>query len=277
MRLAILVLPFLVSACTLGPDFKLPFLNFPKSFPERDVATAAAPLAPPANWWILYSDPVLDKLVATGLQDNTDVRIAIARLEEAEAFMREVDAASILPQIDGNVAAGRSRSSTVTGALPSSAAHIRNNFQLSASTSFELDFWGRLRRTREAARAQYAASSYARDVVGLSLAANIVQTYFTLRALDAQILVSGETLTAAIDTLDIARKRAEAGFVSDLDVHQSEANRAQLASQLTDLRRQRAAAVHQLGVLTGVPDLQITAGDLRALPSPPLPPAGLPS
>lgn len=277
MRLAVLVLPLAVSGCTLGPDFKLPFLNLPKNYPERDVATAAAPLAPPANWWLLYSDPVLDKLVATGLQDNTDVRIAIARLEEAEAFMREVDAASILPQIDGNAAAGRSRSSTLTGTLPSTAAPIRNNFQLSASTSFELDFWGRLRRTREAARAQYAASSYARDVVGLTLAANIVQTYFVLRGLDAQILVSGETLRAALDTLDIARKRAEAGFVSDLDVNQSEANRAQLGSQLMELRRQRAAAVHQLGVLTGAPDLRIAAGDLRGLPNPPLPPAGLPS
>ena len=266
-----------LSGCTLGPDFKLPFFNLPKSYPQQHAAAPAAPLTVTANWWLLYKDPELDTLVAAGLQDNTDVRIAIARLEEAEAFMREVAAASILPQIDANAAAGRSRSSTLTGTLPSTAAPIRNNFQLSASTSFELDFWGRLRRTREAARAQFAATSYARDVVSLTLAANIVQTYFAVRALDAQVIVSEETLRAAVDTLDIARKRAEAGFVSDLDLHQSEANRAQIAAQLKELRRLRAAAVHQLGVLTGMPDLELAAGDVRALPSPPLPPSGLPS
>lgn len=274
---ATMVMAVSMSGCTLGPDFKLPFLNLPKSYPQRDVATAGAPLTVPANWWLLYGDAALDKLVAAGLQDNTDVRIAVARLEEAEAFMREVAAASILPQIDGAAEAGRLRQSTRTGTLAGTSAPVRNNYQVTVSTSFEIDFWGRLRRTREAARAQYAASQYGRDVVALTLAANIAQAYFTARALDAQIVVSEETLKAAVDTLDIARKRAEAGFVSDLDVHQSDANRAQVAAQLTELRRSRAAIVHQLGLLTGVPALELTPGDVRALPAPPLPPAGLPS
>jgi multidrug efflux system outer membrane protein len=270
------LLAFALSACTLGPDFKLPFLNLPQKYPEPQVGTGA-PLAVPANWWRLYSDGDLDRLVATGLERNADVRIAVARLEEAEAFMREVNAGSLFPQVDADVAAGRSRSSTRTGTLPASSAATRNNFLLSANTSFELDFWGRLRRTREAARAQYMATHYAHDVVALTLAAAIAQTYFTVRSLDAQIIVSEETLTASVDTLDIARKRAQAGFVSDLDVNQSDANRAQIAAQLKELRRQRAAAVHQLGVLTGILDLEVKAGDVRALPLPPLPPAGLPS
>jgi multidrug efflux system outer membrane protein len=84
-------------------------------------------------------------------------------------------------------------------------------------------------------------------------------------------------LRAAVDSVDIARRRSEAGVVSDLDVNQAEANRAQLAAQIKDLRRLRAATVHQLGVLTGVLDLNVGAGDLRQLPTPPLPPAGLPS
>lgn len=276
MRLALLLIAVTLSGCTLGPDFKLPFLNLPTKYPEPEVAPGAR-LAPPANWWLLYGDPVLDMLVGAGLQGNTDVRLAIARLEEAEAFLREVNAASLIPQIDGNVAAGRSRSSTLTGTLPPTASALRNNFELSASTAFEIDFWGRLRRTREAARAQYTATRYGRDVVALTLAANIATTYFSVRSLDAQTIVSEETLKAAEDTLDIARKRADAGFVSDLDVNQADANRAQVGAQLKDLRRQRAAAVHQLGVLTGVPDLEVARGDVRTLPSPPLPPAGLPS
>jgi multidrug efflux system outer membrane protein len=98
-----------------------------------------------------------------------------------------------------------------------------------------------------------------------------------VRSLDAQIIASEESLKAAEDSLDIARRRAGAGLASDLDVNQADTNRAQIAAQITDLLRQRAVAVHQLGVLTGVLDVAIEKGDLRALPIPPLPPAGLPS
>lgn len=277
MRVAALLLAAALAGCTLlGPNYKRPAVNLPGSYTETTLP-AGTPLAVPANWWLLYSDPTLNKLVAAGLESNTDIRLAIARIDEAEAFLREVNAATFLPQIDGNLAAGRSRSSTRTGTLPPSAAPLRNNFELAARTSFELDFWGRLRRTREAAQAQYAATRYGRDVVALTLAAAIAQTYFNVRSFDAQIIVSEETLKAAEESLDIARKRAQAGFVSDLDVNQSDANRAQLAAQLKDLRRQRAAAVQQLGVLTGALDLRIPAGDVRAVPTPPLPPAGLPS
>jgi outer membrane protein, multidrug efflux system len=266
-----------LSGCKmLGPDFKLPFVNLPKQYPEAEVASPAPPIGAPANWWLLYSDPLLDELVATGLRNNADVRIAIERIEEAEALLREA-AAVLFPEIDLNAAAGRSRSSTRTGTLPLLSAPIRNNFQLGVTTSFELDFWGRLRRAQEAARAQYMATRYSRDVVALTLAANIAQTYFNVRSLDAQIIVSQETLIAAEDSLDIARKRAQAGVTSDLDVNQSAANRAQIGAQLTDLRRQRAVSVHQLAVLTGVLEVDVPAGDVRQVPSPPIPPAGLPS
>ena len=274
-RAGAMVLVFLLAGCALGPDFKVPLLNLPRSFPEP-VAETTEPLPVPANWWRLYGDATLDQLVAAGLERNADVELAAARVEEAEAVVRESNA-TFLPQIDVNAAAGRSRSSTRTGTLPSTAEGTRNNFLLSANTSFELDFWGRLRRIREATRAQYFASRYAADVVALTLAAGITQTYFNIRSLDAQILVSEGTLTAAADSLDIARKRAQAGVVSDLDVNQADSIRAQIAAQIKDLRRSRAVAAHQLGVLTGALDLELQPGDLRKLPTPPLPPPGLPS
>jgi multidrug efflux system outer membrane protein len=265
-----------LSGCMLGPNFKLPFLNLPNKYAEPEVTPAATPIGAPANWWLLYGDGVLDKLVAVGLENNTDVRIAVARIEEAEALMRE--ASSVLfPEIDLNSAAGRQRASGRTGPLPPGAVIQRNNFLLSASTSFELDFWGRLRRAQEAARAQYMATRYGRDVVALSLAANIAQTYFNVRSLDAQIIVSQETLKSAEESLDLAQKRAQAGVTSELDVNQSAASRAQFSAQLKDLQRQRAVSVHQLGVLTNMVDLEVTPGDVREIPSSPVPPAGLPS
>lgn len=271
--LAALVVLGLGGCMLVGPNYKRPDLNLPEAYSETG---AGAALGVPSDWWRLYRDPALDGLVASGLQKNADVKLAIARIEEAEGLIREANA-TLLPQVDANVAAGRSQSSTRTGTLPASSGALRNNFLVSANTSFELDFWGRLRRGREAAVSQYAASRYGRDVVALTLAAGISQAYFNVRSLDAQILVSEESLAAAAESLDIARKRADAGFTSELDVNQAETNRAQLAAQIKELRRLRAVVVHQLGVLTGVPDLRIDAGDIWQLPVPPLPPEGLPS
>lgn len=273
---AVLLLALALGGCApMGPDYKRPQLDLPERYPENAAGPGTA-VPMPANWWRLYQDPLLDKLVAAGLAQNTDVKLAVARLEEAEAVLREANA-TLFPQIDANASAGRTRSSTRAAPLPPGATAIRNNYQLSANTSFEIDFWGRLRRLREAVRAQYIGTRYGRDVVALTLAAAISQTYFTVRSLDAQLIVSDETLKAAVDAVDIARRRAEAGMVSDLDLNQAAANRAQLAAQIKDLRRLRAVAVHQLGVLTGALDANMEAGDLRQLPAPPLPPAGLPS
>lgn len=273
-RHAVLGLVFALGGCMLGPDFKRPDIELPAGYADTATGTTAA-ISVPADWWTLYRDPMLDQLVKTGLERNTDVRLAVARIEEAQALLREADA-TLLPEIDANLAAGRSRSSTSTGTLPAGAKAVRSNFLVSANTSFELDFWGRLRRLQESARAQYMGSRYGHDVVSLTLTANIAQTYFTIRSLDAQIIVSAETLKTAEDSADIARQRAQAGLVSDLDLYQAEGSRAQFASQLKEFQRLRAVAVHLLGVLTATPGLSIAAGDLQ-LPTPPLPPAGLPS
>jgi multidrug efflux system outer membrane protein len=232
----------------------------------------------PANWWQLYGDETLDKLVIVGLERNVDVRRAIARIDEAAAVVREADAVTLFPQIDADIAATRSRSSIGVGNAASNGTRVtRNNFLLSARTSFELDFWGRLRRTREAALAQYVSTRYARDIVSLSLAAAIAQTFFTIRVTDAQVAVSEESLRSADESLDIARKRAQAGLVSDLDINQAGTLRAQIAAQIAELRRARAVSEHQLGVLTGILDLVVPVGDLEMLPRPPVPPPGLPS
>jgi multidrug efflux system outer membrane protein len=272
-----LALAALLSGCAMvGPDYRRPDVDLPGEYAAGAPGQAGAMLEVPADWWRLYKDPLLDDLVASGLKSNADLRVAVARIEEAEAALREANAV-FFPEIDANGTANRSKFSTRTGALPPSIPAIRSNFQLTATTTFELDFWGRLRRAAQAARSQYLATAYGRDVVALTLVAGIAQTYFTVRSLDAQMIVSQETLRAAEESLELVRKRVEGGLVPELDLNQAAATRAQFAAQITDLKRQRAAAVHQLGVLTGQPALALPAGDLRSLPTPPLPPAGLPS
>ena len=158
--------------------------------------------------------------------------------------------------------------------LPCASATI---VRLALSTSFEIDFWGRLRRLVESARAQALGTYYARDVVTLSLAGLTAQTYFALRSLDAQIFATRETLATRQDYLDIVQRRVDAGLASDLDLNQARGARADASAQLKELVRQRALVEHLLGTLTGKLDLKLPPGDLAQIPVPPVPPAGLPS
>lgn len=265
----------LASCAAVGPDYHRPSLDVPKSFAEPAPGPSTL-AAVPADWWRLYRDPTLDTLVATGLAQGTDVRLAIARVEEAAALMREANA-TLFPEVDASGGASRTGLSGQIPSVRGGALSTFDNFALSANTAYELDFWGRLRRLRETAQAQFEASEYARGVVGLTLSGAIARTYFSLRALDAQIAVSEESLKSADDSVSITRRRSEGGIASELDVYQAEGNRAQLASQLKELQRLRALSLHQLGVLTGDLRLSLEPADLRALPAPPLPPAGLPS
>lgn len=253
-----------LTACAVGPDYQRPALELPAAFEGADAA--AAPLPVPANWWTLYQDPVLDKLVAAGLARNADVQLAAARVEEAQAALRE-SGASLWPSVDGSASAARAS----TGGSADTA------FALGASASYELDLWGRLRRTQSAARAALLASRYAQDTVAISLTGAIARAYFAARSLDSQASASMDTLRAAGESLALAQKRADAGVSSQLDVHQAEGLRALAAAQAKDIARQRAVVLHELGVLTGQLELDLASGTLQALPEPPLPPPGLPS
>jgi outer membrane protein, multidrug efflux system len=276
-RLAPAVVAAALAGCMVGPDYERPAMELPAAYPAAQAPAGTTEAVLRADWWKLYNDPLLDELIASSLERNADIRLAVARIEEADANLREANAA-FLPEIDAQGSANRSRSSTTTGIpVPAGIPATRNDIRLALSTAFELDFWGRLRRAAEALRAQALGSRYARDVVGLTLAGLTTQAYFGLRSLDAQLLVTRETLANREESLAYVRKRAAGGIASDLELAQAEAARAAIAVQLRELQRQRALLERQLAVLAGRLDLGVGTGDLRALPVPALPPAGLPS
>jgi multidrug efflux system outer membrane protein len=275
MKGPVLVLALALAGCaTVGPDYQRPQIELPAQYPGLS-QKGEAPA--PAEWWKLYADPTLEELVASAREKNADIRFAAARVREAEAVLREAGAA-IYPDVTGGYSATRSRvsSRTTPPPIPGSALE-RTQHTLSASTSFELDFWGRLARASEAAQASLLSSRFSRDVVALTLAGSTAQTYFALRSLDAQIAVLDQSLQARRDSLAIARARLEAGLASELDVHQAEGALADAAAQRRDAGRLRAAVEHQLGQLAGRLDLKVPPADLFALPLPPVPPPGLPS
>ncbi|HTS22691.1 MAG TPA: efflux transporter outer membrane subunit [Casimicrobiaceae bacterium] len=262
-----------LSGCMVGPDYRRPATELPGSFAQSGGAGQAA-AAIPGDWWRLFGDPVLDDLVESALAVNVDIAQAVARIEEADANLRAVNAA-LFPEIDLAGAAVRSASSTKVAAP--APPIVRNDVRLAFTTSYEIDFWGKLRRASEAARATDLSTRYARDVVTLSVAALTTQTYFLLRSLDAQIAATRATLASRDDTLTIVRRRADGGLASDLEVRQAEGARSDAAFQLDELLRERSLAEHLLATVTGRLDLAIPAGDLAHLPLPAMPPPGLPS
>jgi multidrug efflux system outer membrane protein len=266
----------ILAGCSVGPDYSRPPLVLPGSYPS-DAASAAAPSAVQERWWTLYGDATLDDLVAAALKNNPDVEFAIARIEETNAQLREANAA-FLPEIDAGLNPSRSRVSAAT-AFPNPPPLTRNDVRLQLTTSFELDFWGRLRRGNEAARALALGTRYAREVVSLTLEGLVAQAYFTLRSLDTQIDLSQRTLEARRESLDVVIARVRGGLASDLDSNQASIAVADASLQLKDLVRQRELAEHELAMLTSRLDLRLAPLPAATLPSalPQLPAAGLPS
>ena len=267
---------------SVGPDYKRPesIDIVPTSFSVGSNSTEeqeqiVTPIS--STWWELYQDPVLNDLVAKALENNTDIKLSIARVEEADAYLKEVGAA-LFPTIDFKSNATRTRISRVSvipvfpGLNP-----VRQIYSISLGTAFELDFWGKVRRAREAASAQAIGTYYARDTVYLSLSGLIVTNYLLLRSLDAQLSVSRDNLRNREEGLEITRRRLEQGFTSALDVYQAETAHSNLVALIVDLSHQRAISEHQLAVLTGTLDLKLAEGNIQTLPIPPAPPAGLPS
>ncbi|HRH72748.1 MAG TPA: efflux transporter outer membrane subunit, partial [Zoogloea sp.] len=222
----------------------------------------------------LFGDTQLDALVDQALTSSPDALTAAARIEEADAVLRQVNAA-LLPQIDAN--AGISRSRTILPNAVEPTGLLRNTNKIGLSTSFELDVWGKLRRASEAARAQALGTRYTSETVSLSLAASVTQAYLNLRALDAQLLVNRDSVSSQAKSTQLARVRFDGGYVSQLDVQQAEGALASYTAAQVQLEKNRALAESLLGLLVGQPGLKVAAGDLRSLPVPPTPPAGLPS
>jgi multidrug efflux system outer membrane protein len=266
MKLICLFVPIaMLSACkTVGPNYQHPQLAVPTQYSEAADQTQNKISA---TWWTVYQDQLLNDLMSKALQNNTDLKLAAARIEEADAIANEIGAATF-PQVDVNAGANRSRV-TELGGNPVTI-NPRNDFKVQLGTSFEIDFWGKLRRAKESVRAQMLSSRYAKDTVALSLSGLVATNYLTLRSLDSQITLTQENIKSRDASLDLTKRRLEGGVASALDVYQAEVASANLSAQLAELTRLRA-------VLTGELSLKITSAELRTLPIPPIPPAGLPS
>lgn len=278
-RLTPLALAVLLSGCAVGPDYLRPANWLPAAFKEAPTAVAETKIDNPAivqQWWTLFNDTTLNELVDLALRQNADLRSAVARVEQADAAAREAGA-SLFPNVDAQAAGSNTHLSEKTATWSVNSPEVLRARSAGLSLSYELDVWGRVRRSNEAARASLLASQYGRDSIRLSVAGLVAANYLNLRALDAQLAITAESLSSREESAKLVKTRVDAGLVSPLDQYQADGALAALQAQQAELRRSRALLAHQLALLTGKPDLEIAAGPLSAIPLPPQPPAGLPA
>ncbi|MGE3161587.1 MAG: efflux transporter outer membrane subunit [Burkholderiales bacterium] len=275
LRRAALVV--LLTGCAVQPDYERPALELP------DAWQASAP-RPAAGepWWRVYGDPVLERLVDEALASNSDVLVAAARVDEARALLGEARSA-LRPTVGANASAGRSRASAATGLLPPGVDRERDNYRATLDVSYEIDIFGRLRASSEAAAADLAASEAVRDAVRLALTSRVASAYYGLIALDAQVALTRRVLQLREASLDLERRRRSAGLISDFELRQLEAEAATLRAQLPPLERERELAEAALAALLGrspravFEEAVVRPASVADAPAPVAVPSGLPS
>ena len=271
------VLTLSMTGCQmLGDLYSRPAPQLPEKYDTANAGMSqAAQQVALQQWWTLFNDSQLNQLVDTALVKNNNVQLAVARIEEADAQMREIGG-NLLPTVTATGSGLRNRV-TQSGVFPVFGNNPRKTYKIGLNGSYELDLWGKLRRANEAARAQLLSTQYAKEAVTWSLSSLVANNYLNIRSLDAQLRVNEENLKTAQDSLDLAKRRVEGGVATVLDAHQAELVVTTLQTQIVDLKRLRALSEHQLGLLTNNLGLKIAPGDLMAIPTPPVVPTGLPS
>jgi outer membrane protein, multidrug efflux system len=175
--------------CATEPQLTRPQVALPAQFAPAGTPAAAAPSVIASQWWTLYGDAALNQTVAAALQNNTDLALAVARVDETAALLGLTRAAQ-WPSVELGASVTRSRQSTLNGLPVPPGGPQATTHRVALAPSFEIDLWGRLRHANAAARQQLLGAVYARDTVQLALTAGAAQLYFGIRSLDAQLLVN---------------------------------------------------------------------------------------
>jgi len=237
----------------------------------RTVTDAPAGSRVDAEWWRTYGDPVLTALVERTIANNTDIATAAARVREAAAVERQASA-QLLPTASAGAVGARSKSLTAFG-----TTSVVSSIEPQAQVAWQVDLFGRLGDLSGAARERYLASEAARDAATLSVSAATASGYIILRGLDARLQVARATMTGRAEALRLARSRARAGYTSDLELTQAQAEYEATAQIVPQVERAIATQENSLSVLLGDNPRAIERGAALSEIALPVVPAGLPS
>jgi outer membrane protein, multidrug efflux system len=265
-----------LAACTaVGPDYQRPALELPADW---RVGPAEAGEISNAAWWGAFQDPALSRLVTQAVAHSLDLKEAAARVEQARA-QYGVARSPLFPQVTGDAVAERAKASrtTASGSQLTPGHERYSYYDLDVSASYEIDVWGRLRRSTEAARAQVLASEEGRRTVLLTLVTSVADAYIELLALDDELAIAHQTLESRREVLRLQKARFEGGVAPESDLRQAEAQYQIAAAAVPALQRQVWQQENLISQLAGRPPGPVERGrKFSELAVPPVP-AGLPS
>jgi multidrug efflux system outer membrane protein len=281
-----------IVGCTVGPNYRMPDVHMPATWSEVSHNGVTTQPHDIAQWWKTFHDPGLDSLIERAVQSNLDLRLAEARVREARA-LRGVAAADLWPSINvsgsytrhrrsENVSpaqAGSANGGTAMGPAPFGTLE-QDLFQSGFDASWEIDLFGGVRRSIEAADADLAASvEDLRDVL-VTLLSEGARNYVEVRGFQRRIAIAQDNIQSQQETLELTRARFDAGLTSQLDVVQAASQLATTQAQVPTLEASLKQGIHRLGVLLGLAPGALLSELSQATPIPPVPPevpVGLPA
>lgn len=269
---------FAICGCTVGPAYKRPTAEVPPAYKELANWKEAQPNEQNlgGNWWELFQDPQLNALESQVNVSNQNLKAAEAQYTQARALVR-YNRAAYFPTITAGANASRNRISNNRPPSLTTNGRTYNDFQVPFELSYEVDVWGRIRRTVESYREQAQASAADLATVNLSMHAQLALFYFQARVLDAEEQLLNSTVKQYEQALELIENRYEGGIASDLEVQQATTQLETTRAQAIDVGVARAQYEHAVAILIGKPPADFSLAALPLTTPPPAIPVGLPS
>lgn len=274
---------WLLTSCrSVGPDYQKPEVVTPTAFknaaPTSEISNSKSQITD--SWWLVFNDPALNELETATLTQSPQLAAALARLDEARARLgtaRSDRQPSLTTNTTARLAGETSERVLPVPPRPITYRDSGDSYRVPFDAAYEIDLWGRVRRSVEAAGAQAQASEQDLAALRLSLTAEVAQAWFSLRALDTETEILERTLELRNEQITIHQKRLDAGLTTELDLQRARAEAASAEAELADLRRRRELTANALAVLTGAAPSDFKTPATTALAAPPAIPVGLPS
>ena len=276
--LAISAALLLISACSVGPDYVRPALETPAAYKETEAAKNSQSVddVVSRSWWEIFADPELNSLEQQVEISNQNVAQAEAQFRQARALVQAARAA-YFPTVTVGVGMTRAATSATSGSSTSRNNQTFTEHSLPVDVSWELDVWGRIRRTVESSEATAQSSAADLEAATLSARAELAQDYFQLRSLDGQKQLLDNTVVAFEKSLELTNNRYRSGIASRGDVLQAETQLKTTQAQAIDVGVQRAQLEHAIALLIGKAPADLTIAETPLATQAPTIPTGVPA
>ena len=237
-------------SAAVGPDYQRVSTTVPKTIPAINSGELEQKDNIDVTWWKIFNDNQLNAMVKTAFEHNLDLQVALARVDEFRASLG-VAKSDFYPSLSLSAGASRQKLSDNQGIPVPAGYDTYNNFMLGLNLNYEIDFWGKVRRSNEAARAELFQYDFNRANVQLTLISQVVTTYFSLRSLDLQLEIARDTYVSRKDSFDLMSKQFKGGLVSELSTRQAESEMYSAAVSVSVLESSISRTESALAILLG--------------------------